>query len=283
MSQNPKLSLIMVVHNSEDVIERSIRSAYDLVDELVIVDGESTDKTVDILKKLDKDKKTRILSEKNHPNFILNKQKALDSAEGDWVLELDDDEVVTPELATEIKKTLTQSVSGDSEKTSQKLAFWIPRLNHFLGKPLRKGGQYPDYTIRLYKRTAARFPGKSIHDQVEINGRQTTKGNVILDASIGKLTHPILHYPYKNIMIFFRKWAQYAMWEGDEQYKKGVRPSFGTGFSYLIVKPKMWFLKTYFRHKGFVDGFPGFMFSVLSGLRFWVEYMRIVELSNNKK
>jgi glycosyltransferase involved in cell wall biosynthesis len=275
MDAGIKLSVALTIFNSEEVIARTINSIYEWADEIIIVDGTSTDNTVNILRELDSGHKITIYTEKNEANFIANKQKAIERCNGTWILELDDDEVVTPELRSEITEKLAQTNNNPAL-----IAFWIPRLNHFLGKPLRKGGQYPDYTIRLYKRGHARFPVKSIHDQVEIDGEPTTKGNFHTNDKLGKLNNPLLHYPYKNIGVFFRKWSQYAMFEGDEQYKKGTRPSIGLFVTHIIWKPLYWFMLTYFRHKGFQDGLAGFFFSLLSGLRFWVEYLRIVELSS---
>lgn len=258
----------MAVYNEEERILDTVKSVYEWIDEAVIVDGTSSDNTVAVLKKFDTDKKIKILIEDNPANFIVNKQKALDACSGDWILELDADEIVTADLKAEIQNIL--------KDPGEKVAFWMPRLNHFLGSPLTKGGQYPDYTLRLYKRGHARFPVVSVHDQVEIDGEKTTKANVIVNEKIGQLTNPLLHYPYKDLVSFFRKWAQYASFDGDDLYKKGVRPSFKNAVIYLKLKPIHWFLLTYFRHRGYVDGFAGFMFSLLSGLRFWVMYMQIV-------
>lgn len=280
-----KISIAMAIFNSEDVIFRTLNSVYDWVDEIVIVDGTSTDNTVQIIHDLDHAHKVTVHTEKNQPNFIANKQKAIERCSNEWILELDDDEVVTPELKGEILSALAsqETFSRETDSTgsvqSHPIAYWIPRLNHFLGRPLRKGGQYPDYTIRLYQKSHARFPVKSIHDQVEIDGEHTTKGNFQTNEKLFKLEQPILHYPYKNIGIFFRKWSQYAMYEGDELFAKGTHPSVGLFCSHIIWKPLSWFILTYIRHKGFQDGLAGFFFSLLSGLRFWVEYLRIVELS----
>lgn len=275
-SPRAKLSVAMAIFNSEDVIERTLKSVYNWVDEIVIVDGTSTDNTVQLIRELDTNHTITIHTEKNQPNFIANKQKAIDRCTNEWILELDDDEVVTTELKNEILGTLEAGINP----THKPIAYWIPRLNHFLGQPLRKGGQYPDYTIRLYQKSHARFPVISIHDQVEIDGEHTTKGNFHINEKLGKLNNPLLHYSYINIGVFFRKWSQYALYEGDELFAKGVRPSIGLFLSHIVWQPFKWFMLTYFRHKGFQDGLAGFFFSLLSGLRFWVEYLRIVELNS---
>ncbi len=272
------LSLIIVAHNEEKNIAATVNSIYELVDEIVLIDAESTDGTVKVTQELDKEKKLKVFHEDNPLNFIINKQRALERATKEWIIELDSDEIVTPELRKEIASVL----GPDLDKTrSSIVAYWIPRLNHFLGKPLRKGGQYPDYTIRLYKKDHAKFPVESIHDQVEIDGLPTTKGNVIFNEKISKLESPLMHYPYRSLVTFFRKWAQYASFEAEGKTATRIQPSFFAFLNYCVWKPIHWFFLTYFRHRGYVDGFPGFAFSFFSALRFWVEYMRAYELSSS--
>ena len=271
------ISLIIVAHNEEKYIAATIKSAYDLVDEIILVDAACTDGTVKAVEAVDKEKKLKVYHHDNPPNFIINKQRALDKATKEWVLELDADEIVTPALGEEI----AAATGSDPARVgpSSPHAYWLPRLNHFMNIPLRKGGQFPDYTIRLYQRTHARFPLKTIHDQVQIDGLPTTKNNVIINDTIQKLASPLLHYPYRDLMAFFRKWAQYAMYDGDEWYVQGMRPSAANFFTYCVAKPLHWFLLTYFRHRGYTDGFAGLAFSFFSGLRFWVGYMRMFELT----
>lgn len=267
------ISLIIVAHNEEEHIAETLQSAYELVDEIILVDAASTDETVKAAEAADKEKKLKVYKEDNPPNFIINKQRALEKASNEWVLELDADEIVTPALASEIQG---RTLKGSDPAI---VAYWMPRLNHLMNKPLRKGGQYPDYTIRLYKKAHAKFPVKTIHDQVQIDDLDTHKANVVLNEKIGKLEHPLLHYPYRYLVTYFRKWAQYSVFDGDEWYKNGMRPSLGNFMHICMWMPIYWFFLTYFRHRGYVDGFPGLAFSFFSGLRYWVSYMRLYELT----
>lgn len=275
------LSLIIVAHNEAEHITSTVKSVYSLVDEIILVDADSTDGTEDAVKKIDDKNKLKTYRYDNPPNFIINKQRALEKTTNDWILELDADEIVSPELSKEIERTLMNE--NDTTQTNAEnvrpVAYWIPRLNHLMGKPLTKGGQYPDYTIRLYKKDHARFPVKTIHDQVEVDGLKTVKGSGIITERIGQLTNPIMHFPYRTLVSFFRKWAQYASYDGDEWFKAGMRPGLGTFMTLFIWKPLHWFILTYGRHRGYVDGFPGFIFSLLSAMRYWVSYMRIYERS----
>src|SRR3990167_5381252 len=154
-----------------------------LVDEVIIVDGGSTDKTVEKAKSYGS--KVKIFIENNPPMFHINKQKAIERAKGEWILQLDADEALSDELKHEIKtivmlseaKHLSRMRENNSNKlrdssaspqNDKEVAYYIPRKNFFLTRFLMKGGQYPDYTIRLYKNGSARFPCKDVHENVEI-------------------------------------------------------------------------------------------------------------------
>jgi len=263
------LSVAIATHNEEKNIERCLKAVYNWGDEIVVVDGASTDKTVDVIKKLDTDNKVKVHVTDNPPMFHKNKQKALDRCTKDWILQLDVDEVVTEELKNEILNSASRRIQDDKEET---IAYWIPRLNYFLGRPLHKGGQYPDYTIRFYKNGVAKFPCESVHEQVKINGE------------IGYLKSDLLHYPYETFDAYIQNGLiRYSILEADIMQKDGVKPSVINFLKYFIILPKWWFLKTYFRHKGFMDGFPGFIFSLFSALRYWFAYILLYEKLRKKK
>lgn len=254
------ISVCMAVHNEEERIGSTLERIIDWVDEVVIIDGESTDKTVPIAQSFGK--KVHIYHEKNTPNFIENKQKAIEKAKYDWTLELDADELVTDKLKQEVRQAVETNKAG----------FRIPRLNHFLGKPLTKGGQYPDLKFRLYRTGYARFPLQSVHDEAALTAEHASE-------STGELSSPLLHYPYASIAVYMRKTVQYAQFEANVLYDHGVRPSVGLWIQYYIGKPLYWFILTYLRHRGYVDRFPGFAFSLFSSIRYWFEYAALYERS----
>ena len=121
-----------------------------------------------------------------------------------------------------------------------------------------KGGQYPDYTIRLYRNGYAKFPCKDVHENVEIKGE------------IGYLKNPLLHYADPDFSHYLMRWDRYTTAEV-ERMPKETKLNF---FNYIFWKPKITFLMMYFRHKGFMDGFPGFVFALFSSIRFWVIYVK---------
>lgn len=247
-----KLSVVLATFNEEQNIKRCLDSIKDLSSEIVIVDGTSKDRTVEIAKSYG----ARVIVTTNPPNFHINKQKAIDQATGEWILQLDADEVVSAELSVEIKEKLSKDTAENG--------YWMPRKNYFLGRFLMKGGQYPDYTVRLYKRGKGRLPQVDVHEQAIIEGK------------VGYLKEALLHYPYKDFPAYTKKWMRYnhllAAQIEDEMKKKNIISKFYYGFAYVIAKPGHWMITAYGRHKGFMDSWQGFVFALFSALRFPVSY-----------
>jgi len=276
MEEKPLLSVCINTHNEEKNIKKCLAAVYDWVDEIILVDGESIDKTVEIAKSLGK--KIKVFEYDNPRIFIKNAARALDKATGKWILRLDADEIVTEKLKKEIiqitceGQALALSCKGLalSEGLTLPVVFQIPRLNYFLGQPLTKGGVYPDYVIRLFKNGTVYFKGETIHDQAELKNPQ---------AVIGQLKNALIHYPYENFDQYLSKWKHYCLVEAQILADQGVKPSVGNFLKYVCFLPKWWFLKTYFRHRGYVDGMPGFIFSLFSSLRFIVTYVYLYERS----
>lgn len=279
MTRSNSLSVCVATFNEEDNIKRCLSSVYDWVDEIIVVDGSSTDTTVKLAQAFGS--KVKLFKEKNQAMFHVNKQKAIEKATSTWVLQLDADEEVTKELKEEIlhvlkSKGLKVSMSESQETRDLQtfrpsdhiVAYQIPRLNYFLKKPLRKGGQYPDYTIRLYKNDVARFPCKSVHEQVNIKGE------------VEYLENPMNHYPYKTFSDYIIKWNRYCDLEAQVLFDQKTKPGFGLFLQYFLFKPKVWFVMSYFRHKAFMDGFPGYIFSLFSSMRFLLIYIKLYEKTN---
>lgn len=247
-----KLSVAIATYNEEKKLDACLASVSSLADEIVLVDGGSTDQTLAIAKK----HKARITRTDNPPLFHINKQKALDACRGEWILQLDADEVVTPELKNEILETI-----GGSDVNG----YYIPRKNFFCGHWLRKGGQYPDYLIRLVRCGEAHFPCKSVHEQIAVDGR------------LGYLKNSLLHYPYTSIDEYWKKANAYIALSADELRRKKLVVTPVTWFTYNAVKPTVTFFLIFFRHKGFVDGYWGFLFALFSALHHPLTYLRYVK------
>lgn len=260
-----KISAALATYNEEENIARCLESIASWVDEIVIVDGSSTDKTV----KIAKNYQSKVTVTNNLSNFHINKQKAIDACKGDWILQLDADEAVSPELKNEILSVINdRQQTINYEPTS---GYWIPRKNYFLGVFLKKGGQYPDYTLRLYKRGKGRLPQKSVHEQAVVEGKTAY------------LRNPLLHYSYPNFSHYLSHFNLYTDILAQELEEKNLPLSLRSFLKYMIIYPKWWFLKTYFRHKGFEDGFAGFTFSLFSSLRFPTAYIKYWEKNIKNK
>jgi glycosyltransferase involved in cell wall biosynthesis len=251
-----KISVVLATYNEEKNIRMCLDPIVDFADEIIIVDGTSSDKTREIAKK---EYKAKVIKTTNKPNFHINKQMAMDEATGDIVLQLDADEVVDDDLKKFILKLAKQ-------KDYKYAAWWIPRKNLFLGRWLSKGGQYPDAVIRLYLAGKARLPQKDVHEQMEVDGE------------IGWAPGHLIHYANPSFSDYMRKFNTYTSFRAGQWQNEGMKPSFFGACYYMGLLPLMTFLKMYLRHRGYVDGYPGFVFALMSGMHFSVAYLKLWEL-----
>lgn len=247
------LSVAIAAYNEEEHIGRCLASVAGWVGEIVLVDGGSKDKTVAIAKTFG----AKVIATTNPPIFHMNKQKALDACGGAWILQLDADEVVSPELQEEILSV----IKGDLGVNG----FYVPRKNFFCGRWLSKGGQYPDHLIRLVRRGKAYFPCKSVHEQIAVDG------------SVGYLQNPLLHFPYDSVGEYWCKANSYIGLQAQELKTQNLAVTPVTWFIYNAVKPTVTFVLIFFRHKGFMDGYWGFLFALFSALHYPLAYMRYVK------
>lgn len=250
------ISIVLATYNEEKNLTDCLESVKNFADEIIIVDGQSFDRTVEIAKKYN----AKIKITTNKPIFHINKQMAIDMASSDWILQLDADERVTPELAKEI-----QSIINNPNLKFN--GYWIPRKNWFLGRFLTKGGQYPDYTLRLYKNGKGRLPQISVHEQAEVKGET------------GYLKNPLIHIADPSFSRYIKRWGRYTnlIAKELEDQRIGYNPFYA--LKYVIALPIWWFLLTYVRHKGFVDSWQGFVFSFFSSLRFPVAYFKYLKIN----
>lgn len=255
------LSVVYAVHNEERLLARSLKSIQGLADEIIIVDGESTDKTRDIARKFG----AKVIETTNKPIFHINKQMAMDAAKGEWTLQMDADEEIDSEMQQHIKEIVnTEDQSGLAQ------GYWLKRKNWFLGRFLTKGGQYPDPVIRFYQTGKAFLPMKSVHEQMEVRGE------------IGWLNGHLMHYNSPTFSDYLRKANTYTSLTASEWQKKKVPLSAGNLLNFVFWKPVVTFFSLYLRHKGFMDGFAGFIFALFSGLHFPLAYIKYWELENSQ-
>lgn len=253
-----KLSVVLATHNEEANLGRCLESVKDIADEIVIVDGRSADHTVEIAKKF----QAKVLTKENPANFHINKNIAIEAATGAWILQLDADEVVSPELAKEIRGIVNSQSSTLPAGRQVVNGYWVNRKNWFLTRFLTKGGQYPDPTLRLYRRGKGRLPAKDIHEQAEVLGKT------------GHLKHDLLHYRDKTFKKYLEGFDRYSSFSALQMTEKYLPRNFKTLILYLVLKPTTTFLNIYIRHRGYVDGLPGFIFALFSGLIFAAAFIK---------
>ncbi len=275
-----KLSVVLAVRNEEANLARCLESIKHIASEIVIVDEYSTDNTISIAKKYG----ARVYKEPHHAIFHITKQKALSYAKSEWILQLDADEVVTPSLGREIIDVINgKSVKIDLKKealfrrhqrvvemrdgrigkrTGEVVAYFIPRVNMFLGKPLIHAGVYPDAVIRLIKNGKAHFPAKSVHEQIEIEGE------------VGWLNSDLEHYDSPTLTRYIDRANRYTSLTAKEFEQKNVGKNLLGIFYYSVIKPSIVFLKLYFRHRGYLDGMRGFLWSYFSAIHYSIAYFK---------
>jgi len=261
-----KLSVVLAVHNEEKNLPKCLDAIKSFADEIIAVDGESTDRTVEIAKKYG----ARVIATTNKTNFHINKQMAMDAAKGDLVLQLDADEIVDEELAKFIQQILDED-SAVAQENQQFAAWWIKRKNWFMGRFLKKGGQYPDPAIRLYRKGKAKLPQKDVHEFM------------VVDGKVGWAAGHLLHYGTANFAEYLRRFNTYTSFKAQQLYDQKVQITLVNSFIYLKWKPVATFFSIYSRHRGYVDGMAGFTFAAFSGFHHIVAYIKLSEMYEQKK
>jgi len=278
---NKKLSVVLATRNEEANMVRCLESVNNIADEIVVVDEESADKTRDLAKKFD----AKVFIKPHSDNFHITKQIALEKSTGDWILQLDADEVVTSKLAKEISsivnglhtpvnnklfrrhQNLIEARDGKIGKpTGEIVGYFVARRNIFLGKPLIHAGVYPDGVIRLVKKGKAHFPQKSVHEQIQ------------LDGEVAWLSSDLLHYDSPTLKRYLARLNRYTDLKAFELQGSKVKKSFWNFLAYTICWPLFTFCKLYFRHLGFLDGARGFLWSFFSAMHFPIAYFKYLTL-----
>lgn len=254
--QKYAISLVIITLNEEKAIERCIRSA-PFVDEIIVVDSGSHDQTVERARGLGA--KVMIEAWQGYA-----KQKILATArcKNDWVLSLDADEALSPELSQEIFDLLSDS---DFFKKNTNEAYSMPRLTYHLGIWMRRNGMYPDYQVRLYNRQHAHWLDTNVHERVVAN-------------RIAKLKHPIFHWSFENIAHQIETINKYSSLRAKDFQNQGK------SFSSFKMIGKMFskFFETYFIKQGFRDGVPGLIVSVVSSFSTFLRWAKLYEIEISK-
>jgi len=275
MPKSATLSIALATYNEQDNIVDCLKSIKGIATEVIVVDGSSTDQTRQLAKK----HKAKVYKTTNKPIFHINKNLAIKKCKGDWILQLDADERLTQELKEEIAQVLSGSYFGYTDWRSSKkyqadtppVAYWLKRRNYFLGHYFTKSGQYPDPVIRLFKRGFATLPAKSVHEQMKVNG------------PLAWLKSDLDHFATPTFSRYIQRENRYSSLTAQELKDGGVTINPFSFINFIFIKPLSTFLAIYLRHKGFQDGFSGFVFALFSGLHHALSYIKLWELKSSKR
>ena len=250
----PTLSAILITRNEEANLEDCLASLDGLATQIVVVDTQSTDCTLVIAQRYG----ALISSPPDWPGFGPQKNRALDLASEDWVLSLDADERLTPELRAEIKGVL------DKPQTD---CYAIPRLSWYCGRFMRHSGWTPDYVDRLFKRGSARFSTDLVHE------RLIPKGPVL------RLKNQMLHYSFMNLAQVQEKMERYSTASAQQAFARGK-----TASPLKAILHGAWsFFRTYILRAGFLDGPQGFSLALANAKGSYLRYIKLWRLIKKSK
>ena len=253
-----KITVVISAYNEEKNIKECLESVRQLADEIILVDNASTDKTTTIASSVGR--KVKIFTRSNNLMLNINKNFGFSKATNEWILNLDADERVSKSLKHEIIKTLKQK--------NRVTGYWIPRKNIIFGKWIKHGIWWPDYQLRLFKKSKGKFPCKHIHEYLKVEGKTA------------KLQKALVHYNYQNISQYLYKLDKiYTENEADNIIKTGKK----LGWQDVLSMPAHDFLKTFFLQEGYKDGVHGLVLSMLQGFYSLVTFAKVWEKQGFKQ
>jgi (heptosyl)LPS beta-1,4-glucosyltransferase len=245
------ITAIIIAKNEEANIARCISSLASCTDEIIVlVDSKTTDRTLDIAKGFPNVRAQTV----EWMGFSKTKHYAVTLAQDEWILWIDADEVVTPQLSNEI--------NGLKKITPAYSAYSFPRVANFLGRWIRHSGWYPGRVTRLFNKNKARFSDSDVHE------------HLLIDGPVSELKNDLEHYTDPSIHHYFEKFNNYTTLAAEELVKKGK--SFA--LADILIRPAVIFIKMYFIKKGFLDGLQGFILAVFSSAYVFTKYCKLWEL-----
>jgi len=255
------LSVTIICCNEEANIGYTLASVSDLADEVILVDSGSTDATLEIAASFGP--KVKIFPEP-WKGFAPQKNSALAKATGDWVLSLDADESLSPELADEIARVIAMQPANGSP-----IAYRFPRRNIIFGRWIKHAGYYPDPKVRLMRRGAGLFENRLVHEDLKIES-----------GPIGSLRGDLIHYAHPTLEIYLEHIDRYSSLGARMAVDEGRR-SFGVGN--IVVAPLLRFIYDYFFRGGFLDGREGLLLHLYHSVYISWKYAKAWELSRGSR
>ncbi len=255
--KQPFISAFIICMNEEERIAAALDSVK-WCDEIVVVDSGSTDRTVEICSEY-----TDRVFERDWPGYVAQKQFALEQCRGEWVLCVDADEVVSPELCNNIRLV----VAADKDNRSNINGYWVSRVVFFLDRWWSRGGWYPEHKLRLMRRSMTTWGGADPHEHPLVEGK------------IGRLDGDLLHYTYNNMQCEINTLNKFSSIAAEMMHKRGKKFALRN----LFFNPLARFLKFFLIKRGFREGLAGFMVAVTEAYFVFLKYAKLWEIEHNKK
>lgn len=243
--------LVLTLNEAENIVD--CLNSVNFADEIVVIDSGSTDETCAMATRM----RAKVVVHPMTEGFGPQRNFALSQTQADWVLFLDADERITPELAQEIQ----QVVQGQRQA-----AYEILRQNVVFGKMIHYGGHGPDWSLRLYPRTAIQWEGV-VHESAKVT------------LPIERCRHSMLHYTYTSWDKYFTKFNHYTTLMAEKNLASGKRARLID----VIFRPIIGFIKMFFFKRGFLDGKLGFILAVLHAFYTFTKYIKLEHLIQQKK
>ena len=248
-----KVTVTVITRDESANIAAALQSV-SWADEIVVVDSGSTDDTVAIARRYASRVEVR-----DWPGYGAQKNYAAQIASHDWILSLDADERVTPQLADEIRQLLAHPPSAPGYR--------IPRVTFYLGRWIRSTDWYPDYQLRLYDRRSGTWNARRVHESIDLAG------------AAGRLRHELHHHAYRDISHHLATIDRYTTLAAEQWFAEGRR----TSALELLVHPRLAFLRNYLLRGGITDGAAGLLVSKMNSYYVFLKFAKLWEMQQREK
>jgi len=249
----PTLGIALICKNAAAHLDECLQ-AVSWADQIVVLDCGSNDATLLIAAR----HQAEIHTTQDWPGFGIQKNRCIDLLDTDWILALDADEIVPPELATEIRTALSAPLADVYE---------LPRRSNYCGRWIQYSGWQSDYVPRLFKRGCARYSSDLVHEKLLFNGKPT------------RFNSHLLHYSFDNLTQVLEKINSYSTAGAQQRYLRGEK----SGLSTAIIKGLWAFLRSYLFKCGFLDGREGFILAVSNAEGTYYRYLKLMYLNEQQK
>lgn len=254
-----KLSFVCIGNDEHDHLKELLPQLMKIGDEVIYVDCESKDGSLELAKSLG----CKVLQRQREMNVNINRTYAFEHATGDWIFYVDPDERFSKNIIDELRLAI------DSDPEAR--GFKLPRKNYFFGEWLKHGGQYPDHQIRIFKKGFGLFKNRQVHERLHVDGK------------MGVLETAMEHYPYLTISQFIKKLDFYSTWEAKYLEKANTEVNFVNTMKFLFLKPLDRFARRFVLKSGFRDGIPGYFAALFDAIGWMTRYFKLWEMKKKPK